>query len=573
MADETAALRPTLVIGLGGLGREVVFRTRRRLYERYRRTSLPVTGFLWVDRDTERNPTPELPARVARKVALSETARVSLRLHAATAAQMLSHPDLLPGVSEVLPNNASTAGLPAERSRLIGHLAFVHRQAEFLAAVDRQVAQIGSPAAAAAAKALGFAEVEPRIEVVVVASLAGGIGSGSLLGLADAVRGHIPNARVRCIVFLSGLFVGYDERRRLIGRANGYAAFREVHSAQSGPNPPFHGVYVVDRETGTGQRPIDPLEPIEMVAETLVLELSRSAFSGALRRHRYATPQLARYSAFGMAGMAPGGGRLRSAAAYLLGATLLERWAANRGRPEARRCGLGAGWPEAELAAAARDMREEFETYDIPPIEERNFSLQPPTDLPSLLMAHVRGDNTSLTDDALLDGQSERFAEWSERQGNGNLEAKGFEGFMDRLELYCLGACRLFDERIVGSYQVVDPLTTAAAVEHLQTWASPWVALSGAGALRTSAQQIGSGMPPGGSVVQAVQRALPHDPLYAYHPGTVVRYVETEPLEPRAIRALQDCRLAYQEALRDPAIAAHRHACHAVGTLADPLAE
>ena len=44
-------IRPTLYIGLGGTGKEVLLRLRRRFYERFRVRSLPCTQFLWIDTD------------------------------------------------------------------------------------------------------------------------------------------------------------------------------------------------------------------------------------------------------------------------------------------------------------------------------------------------------------------------------------------------------------------------------------------------------------------------------------------------------------------------------------------
>src|ERR1035441_6959172 len=45
-------IRPTLYIGLGGTGKEVLLRLRRRFYERFRDGVPPCTRFLWLDTDT-----------------------------------------------------------------------------------------------------------------------------------------------------------------------------------------------------------------------------------------------------------------------------------------------------------------------------------------------------------------------------------------------------------------------------------------------------------------------------------------------------------------------------------------
>ena len=46
------AIRPTLFLGLGGTGKEVLLRLRRRFYERMGVTGLPCTSYLWLDTDT-----------------------------------------------------------------------------------------------------------------------------------------------------------------------------------------------------------------------------------------------------------------------------------------------------------------------------------------------------------------------------------------------------------------------------------------------------------------------------------------------------------------------------------------
>src|SRR5579863_6462194 len=46
------AIRPTLFLGLGGTGKEVLLRLRRRFYERLGVPGLPCTSYLWLDTDT-----------------------------------------------------------------------------------------------------------------------------------------------------------------------------------------------------------------------------------------------------------------------------------------------------------------------------------------------------------------------------------------------------------------------------------------------------------------------------------------------------------------------------------------
>src|SRR5829696_1104784 len=50
--ESPGAIRPTLFIGLGGTGKEVLLRLRRKFYERFGEPGLPCVSYLWLDTDT-----------------------------------------------------------------------------------------------------------------------------------------------------------------------------------------------------------------------------------------------------------------------------------------------------------------------------------------------------------------------------------------------------------------------------------------------------------------------------------------------------------------------------------------
>src|SRR5664280_2012690 len=51
-SNTSGKIVPTLFIGLGGTGKEVLLRLRRKFYEKLRKPGLPCTSFLWIDTDT-----------------------------------------------------------------------------------------------------------------------------------------------------------------------------------------------------------------------------------------------------------------------------------------------------------------------------------------------------------------------------------------------------------------------------------------------------------------------------------------------------------------------------------------
>lgn len=52
----SGVIRPTLFLGLGGTGKEVLLRLRRKFYERWGVTGLPCTSYLWMDTDQRYSP-------------------------------------------------------------------------------------------------------------------------------------------------------------------------------------------------------------------------------------------------------------------------------------------------------------------------------------------------------------------------------------------------------------------------------------------------------------------------------------------------------------------------------------
>src|SRR5438034_7551738 len=46
-------VEPTLLIGLGGTGKEVLLRLRQRFVEKYNIVGFPTMAYLWIDTDTQ----------------------------------------------------------------------------------------------------------------------------------------------------------------------------------------------------------------------------------------------------------------------------------------------------------------------------------------------------------------------------------------------------------------------------------------------------------------------------------------------------------------------------------------
>src|SRR5215213_5481628 len=73
------AIRPTLFLGLGGTGKEVLLRLRRKFYERFGEPGLPCVSYLWLDTDTSDKMAQGEPMdAIFREVAFKEQEQIPL---------------------------------------------------------------------------------------------------------------------------------------------------------------------------------------------------------------------------------------------------------------------------------------------------------------------------------------------------------------------------------------------------------------------------------------------------------------------------------------------------------------
>ncbi|PYQ27549.1 MAG: hypothetical protein DMF56_19400 [Acidobacteria bacterium] len=379
---------PTMIIGLGGTGKEVLLRLRRKIIERYGALSrLPFLRFMHVDTDKTLNATEQYDLRggddpLIREIQFSNAERVDLTITGGTG-KYVDHLNNYPSVKRWFPGGSKIAHLGdlkdgAGQVRIASRLgffdAFNHQKITGrLAQCRRELSETSIPSESSA---LGFDFNAQNSRVVIVASIAGGTGSGTFLDMGYLVRRYFPEAERIGILLLPGFFSGYPGAERV--RANGYAALMELNhytfrhtfiadwtatqSERMGP-PPFSSTYLIDNKNeaglaiGSGGKDQKELDAYRMVAEVLYQDYSVGAFASHKRairvnleqfnlnvyRHNFLNEALlrndaethkgivgdaypCRFGSFGLATIAFPTERVQSACASRLASKILDYW-------------------------------------------------------------------------------------------------------------------------------------------------------------------------------------------------------------------------------------------------------
>jgi hypothetical protein len=329
------AIRPTLFIGLGGTGKEVLLRLRRKFYERLGEAGLPCVSYLWLDTDTKDHLAQGEPIdEIFRAVAFKELERVPLlqgkvkdhlsgvflnksqwdHIHPLPIGRGWLYPEVERFGSEI---SDGAGGV-----RAVGRLTFFHLFAETIDPRVRAVLQgIGTQEVIdATERRIGHAEFDRRPQVFLVASVAGGTGCGTFLDMVFLLRKlsreGIGIERVVSILFLPNIYyptASGEVARRSYG--NAYAALKElefytlrrrdlsermvddtglsidfdVEWTRGRPfkiqGPPFSVTYILERENEGDIGLETRSELFHMVAESLFLDFMPGEFSTAKRSH------------------------------------------------------------------------------------------------------------------------------------------------------------------------------------------------------------------------------------------------------------------------------------------------
>lgn len=241
---QTGALRPTVIIGLGGFGRRAILELRCRFLDRFGDLSkIPMLRFLYLDPDGEAvksalRGTPELActAEELYHLALQPISNYRRR-NLESLYEWLPQEKLFS-----LPRSLQTAG-----GRALGRLAFVDHQMRLFGKVKQAVQKVMHPDAlyrSVSQTGLALRDNRPRIYVI---GSAGGGGSGLLTDIGFGLRRLLqqmkqPNADVTGLIFCGA---PDDPATPKQEQANVYATLTELNHFND-PNIPFTAQYGVD---------------------------------------------------------------------------------------------------------------------------------------------------------------------------------------------------------------------------------------------------------------------------------------------------------------------------------------
>ena len=362
---QEAPVKPTIIIGIGGSGGDILLRVRKRFYERYGSLSaFPIVSYLWLDTDaTERDVgagifTEQISFAPSEKLmtTMPDTTRVTNDLN--------QYPHIkkwfYPGLTKL---KTMTEG--AGQIRAYSRLGFFEHYTEIRNAVANAGSVVRNIENIKAVHERHHLETNiSDLQVFVVFSLAGGTGSGMFLDLAFLIKDIFRGTALTTVGFIlmPGLFNPNEDRVF----ANGYAALKELEyysyehdfdvewpdgQRREVPGPPFNYSYLIDRMNHASNVVDFASKNIifNMVAENIFKDFTQGNFAGYKRGVRvnldqYLVDQFAfrhlnergesiidqkfitRYSSFGMASITVPADRIEQACAYKLGAEVVDHW-------------------------------------------------------------------------------------------------------------------------------------------------------------------------------------------------------------------------------------------------------
>jgi hypothetical protein len=327
-------VRPTLMIGLGGTGMEVLKRLRRQFILRYGRAGLPCMRYLWLDTDRSCIEDGGADARLP-GVRFTANEFIDLTLPAGAFRDLVDSPNKYRHIHSWL--DPRIQAMPdmvngASQNRQAGRLAFFARYPEIQARICQLVVkeldtenvrkQMTSPVDQGGA---GCPHYDPTtLEIVIVNSIAGGTGAGTFLDMAFFLRSQISNGwklptQISGYAFLPSIFFPnpidngqgqkthanamaalreleyYSCRRDKLDNAGGMTKLASKHDyrvkwdvngdEQTIIGPPFDLLYLVDNQTDKSSPLTGPhvVEAYEMVANRLFMGYAEGGFAVKLR--------------------------------------------------------------------------------------------------------------------------------------------------------------------------------------------------------------------------------------------------------------------------------------------------
>lgn len=302
----TQEFMPTILIGLGGTGKEVLLRIRRQFVEKYGSLSdFPITAYLYID--TDNAPSEESGIARERDYLISEidfqpAEKVFNPVNPSDYIQRIHD---VPHIKKWLNTTGEigklgTMNTGAGQIRPAARLAFFHNYDEINAKLSSAKSRITDSRSINIVKdkhKIKSVNTE-KINVYVITSVSGGTGSGMFIDFGFLIRNLFKNQAISsAYIVLPKIFAGYGKERIY---ANGYAALEELehynfkntfsvnwkkNESQTFQPGVYDDVYLIDGENtkNLSLSDLSSRDIYKMIADTIFQDFSNSDFANYKR--------------------------------------------------------------------------------------------------------------------------------------------------------------------------------------------------------------------------------------------------------------------------------------------------
>ncbi|MEA5468414.1 tubulin-like doman-containing protein [Spirulina sp. 06S082] len=288
---EEKGMIPTVIVGVGGTGAEVLARVRRLVEETYGSLkNFPIIGFLLIDTDKDY----KIASPEAGGSPLKDKEKHWARVGGRQVNEMLADMDNYPWINRWFPNelerNLTSLEAGAGQIRACGRFAFFCNYHDIRDKFRNAVRGIKGKENLMLDR-YGIKVNTNAINVFVTGSLSGGTGSGTIIDIGYCIRDWIKEEgtpTVTAIVPMPNAFAGISVGDRVL--ANGYAAMVELsyfsdHRTEyvgqfsnsladeiRSQRAPFDFTYLVGTKNGESDFKLEQIR--EMIAQNIFLDLT-----------------------------------------------------------------------------------------------------------------------------------------------------------------------------------------------------------------------------------------------------------------------------------------------------------
>lgn len=303
---KTQEFMPTILIGLGGTGKEVLLRIRRQFVEKYGSLdNFPITSYLYIDTDNA----PSEESGIARErdylindIDFQPSEKI---FNPVNPSDYINRINDVPHIKKWLNTSGEigklgTMNTGAGQIRPAARLAFFHNYDEItqkLVSAKSRITDSRSINLVKDKHKIKSVNTE-KINVYIITSVSGGTGSGMFIDFGFLIRNLFKNQAISsCYILLPKIFQGYGKERVF---ANGYSALTELEyynlkntfSVSWKKNEPmtfqpgvYDDVYLIDGENykNLSLSDISNKDIYKMIADTIFQDFSNSDFANYKR--------------------------------------------------------------------------------------------------------------------------------------------------------------------------------------------------------------------------------------------------------------------------------------------------